>query len=256
MTNKAERTTSGHAPARVDALPDRPYRPGNDRRLIYLRDAVFGAIDGTVTTFAVVAGATGADLAAGIVLVLGLANLLADGFSMGVSNFLGTRAEAGRVDKLRRFEMERVTRTPDEGREQVREIYAKKGFTGADLSRAVEVITQTRDRWVEAILRDGHGIGAAPSKAARAGALTFAAFVSVGVIPLVPFAINAIAGPVIAAPVVWSGALTAAAFGATGWWKAQLLDAKRVSSTIETLALGGTAATIAFGVCWILRGIT
>lgn len=60
----------------------------------YVRDLVYGAVDGTITTFAVVAGVEGAGLAAGVVVVLGLANLLADGFSMAVSNYLGTRAEA------------------------------------------------------------------------------------------------------------------------------------------------------------------
>lgn len=62
----------------------------------YLRDLVFGAVDGTVTTFAVVAGAVGADLNAGIVIVLGVANLLADGFSMAVSNYLATHADQRR----------------------------------------------------------------------------------------------------------------------------------------------------------------
>ena len=61
----------------------------------YLRDLVFGAVDGAVTTFAVVAGAVGADLGGGVILVLGVANLIADGFSMGVSNYLGTNADQG-----------------------------------------------------------------------------------------------------------------------------------------------------------------
>jgi len=59
----------------------------------YLRDFVYGAIDGTVTTFAVVAGVAGAQLSPGIVVILGLANLIADGFSMGVSNYLGSKAD-------------------------------------------------------------------------------------------------------------------------------------------------------------------
>lgn len=60
---------------------------------IYLKDFVYGAIDGTVTTFAVVAGVAGASLSTRIVLILGVANLIADGFSMAVSNYLGTKAE-------------------------------------------------------------------------------------------------------------------------------------------------------------------
>jgi vacuolar iron transporter family protein len=59
----------------------------------YIGDFVYGANDGIVTTFAVVAGATGALLSPGIIVILGFANLLADGFSMGASNFLAIRTE-------------------------------------------------------------------------------------------------------------------------------------------------------------------
>ena len=65
----------------------------------YLRDFVYGAIDGAVTTFAVVAGARGANLGDSVVVILGVANLLADGFSMAVSNYLGTRAEREQRDR-------------------------------------------------------------------------------------------------------------------------------------------------------------
>ena len=89
--------------AEADGLPTQPeadHSPAAIRRRLqdgpghsYLRDFVFGAVDGTVTTFAVVSGAAGAGLPAGVVIVLGMANLLGDGFSMAVGNFLGTRAD-------------------------------------------------------------------------------------------------------------------------------------------------------------------
>ena len=59
----------------------------------YIRDLVYGANDGIITTFAVVAGVTGGTLAPVTVLVLGVANLLADGLSMGVGNYLGIRSD-------------------------------------------------------------------------------------------------------------------------------------------------------------------
>lgn len=59
----------------------------------YLRDLIYGANDGIITTFAVVTGVAGAGLAPRTVIILGLANLLADGFSMGASNFLSIRSD-------------------------------------------------------------------------------------------------------------------------------------------------------------------
>lgn len=59
----------------------------------YLREIVYGGLDGTVTTFAVMAGATGAQLSARVIIILGLANLLADGFSMGMGSYMGEKSE-------------------------------------------------------------------------------------------------------------------------------------------------------------------
>ena len=60
----------------------------------YLPDLVYGANDGIITTFAVVCGVVGADLSSRVILILGFANLVADGFSMGASNFLARRSYA------------------------------------------------------------------------------------------------------------------------------------------------------------------
>jgi len=67
----------------------------------YLRDWVYGGIDGAVTTFAVIAGVAGASLSAKIVVILGLANMVADGFSMAASNYSGTKTEVDDADRLR-----------------------------------------------------------------------------------------------------------------------------------------------------------
>lgn len=59
----------------------------------YLPEFVYGGIDGAITTFAVVAGAMGAALNSSVILILGFANLLADGFSMAISNYLSTKSQ-------------------------------------------------------------------------------------------------------------------------------------------------------------------
>src|SRR6185503_6828129 len=92
----------------------------------YLRDFVYGGIDGAVTTFAVVAGTMGADLSSRVVLILGAANLAGDGFSMAASNFSSTKAERDEYAHLRAVEERHVDLVPDGEREEIREIYREK----------------------------------------------------------------------------------------------------------------------------------
>jgi VIT1/CCC1 family predicted Fe2+/Mn2+ transporter len=65
----------------------------------YLRDVVYGALDGVITTMAVVAGTTGAHLGPKVGIILGLANLFGDGISMGASNYLGLKSELQQAGK-------------------------------------------------------------------------------------------------------------------------------------------------------------
>lgn len=73
-------------------MADLPSRPASGLGH-YLRDVVYGALDGCITTFAVVAGVDGARLGASVAIILGVANLVADGISMGASNYLGLKSE-------------------------------------------------------------------------------------------------------------------------------------------------------------------
>ena len=113
-------------------------------RASYLRDLVYGGIDGTVTTFAIMAGVVGADLSAGAVIVLGIANLLADGFSMAAANYSSTKTEIGEYEQVRRMEERHVDLAPEGEREEIRQIFQAKGFEGEALETAVNVITEHR----------------------------------------------------------------------------------------------------------------
>lgn len=222
----------------------------------YVRDFIYGAVDGTVTTFAVVAGVVGASLDAGIVIVLGVANLIADGFSMAVSNYLGTKAERQQYEKARREEEHEITVIPEGEREEIRQIFAAKGFKGDDLDRAVDVITADRDRWIATMIVDEHGLASTPPDPWRGAAATFVAFVLVGFVPLASFVAEA-AWPSLfeVSAFGWSLGLTGLAFFLVGAWKSRFVDEAWWRSGLETLAVGGAAAAIAFGIGNLLENV-
>lgn len=221
----------------------------------HLRDFIYGGIDGTVTTFAVVAGVAGAKLSTTVVIILGLANLIADGFSMAVSNFLATRAEHQERDQERSEEEREIRVMPEGEREEIRQIFALKGFSGAELDRVVDVITADPSVWVDTMMVEELGYSrtaADPLSAARA---TFIAFVVVGSVPLLPFLVELFSLSLIADPFLWSAPLTALAFFVVGAMKSRFVAQPWWLSGLETLAIGGTAAGIAYGLGAILEGL-
>lgn len=165
---------------------------------LYLKDYIYGAIDGTVTTFAVVAGVAGAGLSHSIVIILGFANLVADGFSMAVSNYLGSRAE--------------------------QHLHQAEG-------RAVD--------------------GKSPL---HAGTITFASFFLMGGIPLLSYVVGALSPHLELHEFGWSCVLTALIFVLVGAAKSRFTQQRWLPAALETLAIGGTAAILAYGIgSWLQK---
>ena len=221
----------------------------------YLRDFIYGAIDGAVTTFAVVSGVAGAGLPSGVIVILGIANLVGDGFSMAAGNYLGTRADDEMRHRKRRMEERHIDRFPDGERNEIREIFRSQGFEGADLERVVEVITADRDRWVNTMLKEEHGIALQGPNPLRAALTTFCAFILVGVVPLAPFLATLVLAVNLPNPYAWSIVLTGIAFFAIGAIKSRFVEQHWTWSGLQTLLVGGAAALLAFWCGALLRNI-
>jgi VIT1/CCC1 family predicted Fe2+/Mn2+ transporter len=225
------------------------------RRGQYLADAVLGATDGVVTTFAVVAGAAGAYLSSGIVLIMGFANLLADGFSMAVGNYLGARSQQDFWLEERQRETWEIEHIPDAEREEIRRLYRRKGFEGEMLEGVVKTITSDKKRWLGEMMREELGIQEEKIAPVMSGVVTFVAFVTAGFVPLLPYVLAFLSLAVGPAAFSLSLSLTAVALFGVGaarrimtrrsWWR----------SGFEILAVGGLAAMCAFVVGYLVRGI-
>jgi VIT1/CCC1 family predicted Fe2+/Mn2+ transporter len=213
----------------------------------YLRDWIYGGIDGAVTTFAIIAGVAGADLAASVVLILGFANLLADGLAMAASNYSGTKAERDDYKRVLGIEQKHIALVPEGEREEIRQIFSAKGFSGDDLERIVSVITSDKALWVKTMAVEEYGLSPTPRSPALAALSTFAAFILCGLVPLAAFLLaGGLMSCVVAAGATFFGVgAIKSRWSPTTWWR----------SGLETLLIGLSAAGVAFAVGYCLKAL-
>ena len=222
---------------------------------VLVSDFVYGGIDGAVTTFAVVAGVSGASLSPGIVLILGFANLFADGFSMAVGNYLGTKSHIEFANKIRRSEENSIIEKPEEEREEISEIYKEKGFSGDHLKKTVDVITSNKKIWIDTMMTDEFGIIEETKSPLKAALTTFLAFNIMGIIPLFSFILYYFFPFFKESAFISSIILTSIALFLVGSIKASIVDKKWFLSGLETLIIGGITACIAYLIGFWLKGL-
>jgi len=125
---------------------------------LHFDDFIYGSIDGAVTTFAIIAGVVGASLSPGIILILGFANLFADGFSMAAANYQASKARNQFIEMRRKQEEWEIDNLEEQEKEEIREIYKKKGFKDELLEEVVRTITSRRKVWVDTMMKEEVGL--------------------------------------------------------------------------------------------------
>ena len=221
----------------------------------FIGEFIYGGIDGSVTTFAVVAGAAGANLESSVVIILGFANLIADGFAMSVGAYLSTKSEQQQYEKHRATEYWEIENMRDTEVQEIRDIYAAKGFEGELLEQVVAKITEDKDRWVDVMMKEELEMQKEAKSPFQMGLVTFISFIIMGFIPLIVYVIDYTGEGLEIDLFTYSSVLTFITFAGIGFAKSYVTETSKVRSMLETLFLGGSAAILAYYVGVILESM-
>lgn len=215
----------------------------------YIGDLVYGSNDGLITTFSIIASAAGANLPGAVIVILGLANIVADGISMGASNFLGNKSELDYAKNQKDKELWEIEHLPELEIDEIRDILAAKGFKGKDLERAVKIVTQDKEVWVDMMMKDELGIIVDENNDPKKHAVvTFLAFIAAGFVPLLPFLIPGVQNQFVIAAVV-----AAATLFTVGALRSLVTTVTFLRGGLEMFLIGSTAATAAYLIGYIIE---
>ena len=240
-----------HAPERIRAAREEHGGAGSE----YLGELVYGGLDGIITTFAVVSGVAGADLETGIIIILGIANLIADGFSMATGAYLSAKSENEFYEYERSRELWEVEHFPEGERAELLEVYKEQGYPEADAQQLLEIVSQDKQRWVDAMMVSELGLMKAERNPLWNGLATLVAFIIAGSVPLLVYFVGLqvpISGS-ISFPI--SIGLTALALFGLGAAKVAITRQNPWRGGLEMLLVGGLAAGVAFVIGSLLRGL-
>ena len=210
-------------------------------------DFIYGSIDGAVTTFAIVAGVVGASLSPGIILILGFANLFADGFSMAAANYQASKTRNEYIEMKRKQEEWEIDNLEEQEKEEIRDIYSKKGFKDELLEEIVRIITSRRKVWVDTMMKEELGLIEDEKAPLDSSISTFVGFNLIGLIPLIPFMVfMAIGVDPNSEAFFYSIIFVVSAFFIVGVVKGKIVKKSKMRSGVYTLIIGGIAATVAY----------
>ncbi|MGM0532063.1 MAG: VIT1/CCC1 transporter family protein [Bacteroidota bacterium] len=229
-----------------------PHKQGSGQ---YIGSAVYGGLDGIITTFAVVAGVAGAQLSAGVVLILGFANLFADGISMAVGDFLSTRAEQEYNASEKKRESWEVDVYPEGEKQELVDLYTGKGYSKEDAQQMVDIIAKNKEGWVDIMMKEELEIIEDNSSPLKNSLVTFVSFAVFGFIPLIAFTVAQLYQSLQESTFLIASIMTGATLFILGALKVRITNQKWYRAGAEMLLVGGIAAVAAYLVGVLLKGV-
>lgn len=221
----------------------------------YIKSAVYGGLDGIVTTFAVVAGVAGASLGAGVVLILGFANLIADGLSMAIGDYISTKSEQEHQQSERRREEWEVEHFPEGEKRELVELYVEKGMPVEDARAMVDILAKHPKAWVDVMMTEELGMIVDEESPLKGALVTFFSFALFGLVPLLPSLFFFLVPSLQMNTFLVASLATAATLFALGAARVRITGQNWIKSGLEMLLVGGIAAAAAYGVGVVLGGL-
>jgi VIT1/CCC1 family predicted Fe2+/Mn2+ transporter len=214
-----------------------------------VRDIVIGMSDGLTVPFALAAGLSGAVAASGIIVTAGMAEIVAGSIAMGLGGYLAARSDAEHYQSERKREQQEVIQIPKEEMAEVAAVFRSYGLTEQETAPLVHALRQRPEAWVDFMMRFELGLEEPDPKRALKSALTIAgAYIAGGLIPLSPYLIVNDAQTALRVSVI----VTLAALLIFGYIKGHFTGAKPLRSAIQTMLIGGLAASVAFALARLI----
>jgi VIT1/CCC1 family predicted Fe2+/Mn2+ transporter len=208
-----------------------------------VRDVVIGMSDGLTVPFALAAGLSGAIQATSIIVTAGVAELAAGAIAMGLGGYLAARSDAEHYASERRREVREVAEIPEAEEAEVASIFSTYGLTQTDIEPILVALRAQPRTWADFMMRFELGMEAPDPRRGLISAVTIGgAYVVGGLIPLAPYFFVQTATAALPISIV----VTLAALFVFGCTKARFTGAPVLRSGLQTVLVGGLAATAAF----------
>ena len=216
-----------------------------------IRDVVIGMSDGLTVPFALAAGISGAIASSHIVVTAGIAELAAGGISMGLGGYLAARTDSEHYASEKAREEREIDEMPDAEFAEVQKIFMDYGLSEDEARTVTTGVTSDRKRWVDFMMRFELGLERPDERRAPESAATIGgSYVIGGLVPLVPYMVI----PTSTTALYWSAAVTFLALFAFGAVKGALTGVSWIKSAVQTVIIGGVAATVAFFIARAVAG--
>ncbi|KDO25654.1 hypothetical protein SPRG_08953 [Saprolegnia parasitica CBS 223.65] len=218
----------------------------------HIKSAVFGGLDGIITTFATVTSVAGSGLPHAVILILGLAHLVADGLSMGMGDYLSTQAETDLINHERSRELWEMENFPEGEKAEMIELYEAKGISSEDAKIVVDTLSKYKEAFVDIMMVEELKLMPVDDDENPfiGGLITFGSFVLFGAVPLLSYLINLLPGVSLTGDqALWGSCfLTVLTLFMLGAVKGQYVGQKWYLSGMY-MAINGTVAA---GMGWVI----